>query len=225
LPERSTIIVVSAGPAGAAAVRDMSFHASLPAGARVVAADGGVDTALALGLDVTAAIGDFDSVTDAGLAEVEAAGAWIERHPRDKDATDLELALDAAVELGAERIVVVGDPGGRVDHLLAGLLLLAAGKYAGLEIDAYLGRATVHVLRVERALAGEPGELISLLALGGAAVGVVTAGLLYPLRGETLEPGSSRGISNVFAEHEARISVGGGVLAVVRPGELERSAS
>src|SRR5207245_7050213 len=107
----------------------------------------------------------------------------------------------------------------------AGLLLLAAGKYAGVEMDAFLGDATVHIVSSERTVYGEPGELVSLLALGGAAVGVVTSGLLYPLRGETLGPGSSRGVSNVFAEHEAWISVGGGVLAVVRPGEAEGSAS
>ena len=65
----------------------------------MIAADGGVDRALALGLHVDVAIGDFDSVTAAGLAAAEAAGARIERHPAAKDATDLELALDAALAL------------------------------------------------------------------------------------------------------------------------------
>jgi len=222
LQERSTIIVVSAGATGTS---DSLLLADLPRGARVVAADGGIDTALALGLDVTAAVGDFDSVSDTGLAAVESAGAWIERHPRAKDATDLELALDTAVELCAGHIVVVGDPGGRLDHLLGGLLLLGADKYAGVEIDALLGQARVHIVRKERALAGEPGELVSLVALGGTVTGVVTTGFSYPLQGEALEAGSSRGISNVFTGHEARISVGGGVLAVIRPGELERSTS
>jgi thiamine pyrophosphokinase len=219
LRERNTIIVVSAGQAAPA------VGAKLPPGTRVVAADGGVDTAFALGLDVAVAVGDFDSVTAEGLAAVESAGGRIERHPRDKDATDLELALDTAMALGAGRIVVVGDPGGRLDHLLGGLLLLGADKYAGVEIDAYLGDATVHIVRAERAIAGDPGELVSLIALGGNAVGVTAEGFLYPLHGDTLGAGSSRGISNVFTGYEARISIGEGVLAVVRPGELERRAS
>ena len=84
----------------------------------MIAADGGVDRALALGLHVDVAIGDFDSVTAAGLAAVEAAGARIERHPTAKDATDLELALDAALALAPARIVVIGSGGGRLDHLL-----------------------------------------------------------------------------------------------------------
>ena len=62
------------------------------------------------------------------------------------------------------------------------------------------------MIRGERTLVGEPGELISLFAVHGPASGVVTEGLVYPLRGETLEPGSSRGVSNVFAAREARIA-------------------
>ncbi len=101
--------------------------------------------------------------------------------------------------------------------MFGSLLLLAADKYAGVQLDARLGTAAVHVVRGERLLAGEPGELISLFALHGSAQGVVTEGLVYPLCGETLAAGSSRGNSNVFTGLEARISVGRGVLVAVRP--------
>ena len=111
----------------------------LPAGSTVIAADGGVDRALALGLRVDLAIGDFDSVTPAGLAAAEAAGARVERHPAAKDATDLELALDAALALEPARIVVIGSDGGRLDHLLGVLLLLGHERYASAQIEAYLG--------------------------------------------------------------------------------------
>ena len=109
---------------------------ALPDGALVIAADGGIDRALALGLHVDVAIGDFDSVSPAGLAAVEAAGRAIERHPAAKDATDLELALDAALALEPSRILVVGSSGGRLDHLLGSLLLLGDERYAGVTIDA-----------------------------------------------------------------------------------------
>jgi thiamine pyrophosphokinase len=81
-----------------------------------------------------------------------------------------------------------------------------------------MGEARVHVLRGERELEGEPGELFSLLAVNGPAEGVTTKGLAYPLRGETLEPGSSRGVSNVFAADRARVTVERGVVLAVRPG-------
>lgn len=208
-----TVAVFAGGPAPSP-----SAAAALPPGARVVAADGGAGHALALGLSIDVAVGDFDSIAPPELAELERAALRIERHPTAKDATDLELALDAAMALRPCRIVVVGGAGGRLDHMLAELLLLGAESYAGPELDALLGPTTIHVVRRERMLAGRTGELISLLALHGPAVGVVTEGLTYPLNGETLAAGSSRGVSNLFAQTKARISLERGVLLVVRPG-------
>ena len=207
------IVVAGGGPSQAAA------PGPLPPRATVIAADGGVDRALALGLRVDVAIGDFDSITPEGLAAAEAAGARVERHPAAKDATDLELALDAAVALSPSRVLVVGHDGGRLDHLLAVLLLLGSDRYAGVEVDAYLGRAWTHVVRRERTLHGTIGEIVSLLPLHGPAENVTTAGLEYPLRGETLPPGSSRGVSNVFAAGTAHIAVGCGTLIALRPRE------
>ena len=112
--------------------------------------------------------------------------------------------------------MLAGD-GGRLDHLLSTLLLLGSRRYAHLRIDAFVGRAQVHVVRDERELVGSPGELVSLLALHGPAVGVRTSGLEYPLAGETLAPGSSRGVSNVFVADAARVTLEKGVLLVVRP--------
>ena len=197
---------------------DAGASPAVPAGALVIAADGGAERALAAGLAVDLAVGDLDSIAPETLTALEHAGTWIERHPVAKDKTDLELALDAALEAGARRIVVVGGAGGRLDHLLGGLLLLAADVYAVAEIDALLGPASIHAIRGTRTLAGAPGETISLLAVGGSARGVRTSGLRYPLRGETLAAGTSRGVSNVFESAKIRISVVEGVLLAVRPG-------
>ena len=208
------VVVVASGPGPAVAV---------PGAATVVAADGGLDRAAALGLDADVVIGDLDSVSPQALAAAEAAGARIVRHPETKDATDLELALDEAIALRASRVLVVASHEGRLDHLLGSLLLLGAARYAGLELDALVGKALVHVVRGRRTLTGAPGELVSLLAVGGAASGVVTDGLEYPLAGETLEPGSSRGISNSFTAGQATVTVDRGTLLVVRPDAGQRS--
>jgi thiamine pyrophosphokinase len=191
----------------------------LPAAATVVAADGGLDRALALGLAVDVVVGDLDSVTPAALAAAERGGATIVRHPRAKNATDLELAFEEAVAGGGRRALVVASAEGRLDHLLASLLLLGADRFGDLELDALVGEALVHVIRGQRTFRGAPGELLSLLAVGGPAHGVVTDGLEYPLRGETLEPGSSRGISNVFTGETATVTVGDGTLLAIRPGK------
>ncbi len=211
--QHETVVVVAGGPGEARPTIE------IPVDAPVVAADGGIDRALALGLEVAVAVGDFDSVTAHGLQTVTATGARVERHAVDKDATDFELALDGAASLEPRRILVLGSDGGRLDHLLSTLLLLGSERFAAYELDAWLGSATVHVVRDERRLGGQVGELISLLALHGPAEGVTTEGLHFPLRGETLVPGSSRGVSNVFATPAARIELGRGVLVAVRPGE------
>ncbi|HET9937479.1 MAG TPA: thiamine diphosphokinase [Gaiella sp.] len=189
----------------------------VPAAPTVVAADGGADRALALGLSVDVVIGDLDSIAAETLARLEQDGVRVLGHPARKDATDLELALDEAVRLGAGRVLVVASAEGRLDHLLASLLLLASDRYAEVELDALVGGALVHVVRGTRSLAGSPGELLTLLALGGPAAGVSTDGLAYPLRAETLDPGSSRGVSNVFEAPEATVTVDRGVLLAVRP--------
>jgi thiamine pyrophosphokinase len=190
----------------------------VPAARAVVAADGGLDRAASLGLAVDVVVGDLDSASPVALRRAEAEGARVVRHPAAKDATDLELALDEAVGLGAKRVLVVASGGGRLDHLLASLLLLGSERYAGLEVDALVGDTLVHVIRGERVLRGVPAEVVTLLALGGRANGVTTDGLEYALRDEALEAGSSRGVSNLFAGAEARVSVTSGVLLAIRPG-------
>jgi thiamine pyrophosphokinase len=216
MAEEAVVVVAGGAPAPREAAREV------PPGTTVIAADGGLENARALGLTATTAIGDFDSVSPEALKEAAEAGVQLVRHPEEKDATDLELALDAALALGPERIHVLAGDGGRLDHLLAALLLLASPRYGAVAIDASFGPANVHVVRGERTLAGEPGALLSLVALNGPAEGVTTEGLAYPLVGETLEPGSSRGVSNVFTAETARVRVDRGVLLAIRPGPEER---
>ncbi|MBA2740545.1 MAG: thiamine diphosphokinase [Actinobacteria bacterium] len=190
----------------------------LPSGAPVIAADGGLENARTLGLEPNVAVGDFDSASQAALDAAVSTGVRVVRYPEAKNATDLELALDVALELGPARIHVLADDGGRLDHLLAALLLLASPKYEAAAVDGVFGAARLCVIRGERTLAGEPGELVSLVALHGRAEGVSTEGLEYPLSGETLETGSTRGVSNVFTAETARVRVERGVLLAIQPG-------
>jgi thiamine pyrophosphokinase len=209
------VVVVSGGEPP-----DSRAASAAPIGAPVVAADKGLEHALALGLEVTVAVGDFDSASPEAVALAEAAGTRVERHPHEKEATDLELALDLAVAMAPERILVLAGDGGRLDHQLAALLLLGSDRYAGSQVDALVGRARVHVVRGVRSFDGAPGELVTLLALHGPAEGVTTEGLTYPLREETLPAGSSRGVSNTFATGTARVSVERGVLLAIVPGDV-----
>ncbi|HEX5587839.1 MAG TPA: thiamine diphosphokinase [Acidimicrobiia bacterium] len=185
--------------------------------ALVVAADAGLHHAQQLGYRVDVVVGDLDSADPAAVAAAEVAGATIERHPAAKDASDLELALAAALERGSTDIVVLGGHGGRLDHFLANTLLLASPAFAAVRVEARFDGATVFVVRDHLELHGSPGDVLTLLPLGGPAVGVVTSGLRYPLRSETLLPGSTRGLSNELVEPTATIAVADGVLLAVLP--------
>lgn len=208
---RTAIVVCAGGP----------VRATLPVldpGAIVIAADAGVYEAERLGLHIDLLVGDLDSADAAAVARVEAAGGRVERHPADKDASDLELALVAAAVADARQVLVLGGDGGRLDHLLGNALLLASPRFADLRIDAVLGVAQIHVVRDDRTMEGTVGELVSLFAVGGPAYGVTTEGLRWRLEAEELLPGSTRGLSNEFVDASASIGVGNGVVLVVRPG-------
>lgn len=212
---RLTCLVVAGGDA-----IDPSVLDHLPVGACTIGVDSGVAHALALGLRVDLAVGDFDSLGPDVLAAAEATGTVVERHPVAKDATDLELGLEAAVRRGAGRVIVLGGHGGRLDHLLANALLLAAPRFADIAIEARMGTATVTVVRpaTPATLTGEVGATVSLLPVGGVATGITTTGLAYPLHAGDLAPGTTRGVSNVLAEPSATVTLAGGTLLAVLPG-------
>ena len=193
----------------------------LPADALVIAADSGLDAANAAGVPVDVVVGDLDSATPQSIANARAQGIRIQQHPTDKDATDLELALELAVEAGATEIVVFGGYGGRLDHLLANALLLAAPALAGVALRWCIGSTTVAPARpgVPVEVAGEPGDRVSLLPIGGPAEGVTTRGLRWPLDGETLPAGSTRGISNQIDGVPTLIAVQRGTLLTIHEGD------
>ena len=69
--------------------------------------------------------------------------------------------------------------------------------------------------------AGLPGDIVSLLPLGGPAHGVSTQGLRYPLNGETLFPDRSRGVSNEMIDAEAHVRLDGGTLICIHTRKKE----
>jgi thiamine pyrophosphokinase len=184
---------------------------------RVIAADGGARHAPGLGRPIDLWVGDGDSLGEDGIAALAAAGVPIRRSPVDKDETDTELALLAALDAGARRITIAGALGGaRVDHGLANVWLLDHPRLAGYDVRLLDANARIRLVGPGRAdLGGRVGDLVSLLPFGGDATGVATEGLRYPLRNETLGSGPSRGLSNVRLASDAALTVGSGRILVV----------
>ena len=186
----------------------------IPEDAYLIAADSGLDHALALGFDVDMAVGDFDSAGEHALAITD---ATVERHSPNKDATDLELALEAAMRHDPLRVIILGGQGGRVDHLMATLALVASDKWAGVELE-WVGRdARIRVIQAGVTLHGAAGSIITLVAMNGPVRGVTTTGLEWNLDDETLAAGSTRGVSNRFTGPVASIRIRAGTHVSIQP--------
>lgn len=230
-------VVVLAGGEPMPTDSDEAIAAALDGAALTVAADGGVLHAHRLDRDVDVLVGDLDSVPGAALARARVAGTRVLRHPVDKDATDLELALTLVAEAAdheatgtategdtglhvpaAPKVWVVGGSGGRADHLVGHLLLLTAPRFARLHLHARWGTATVDVVRGTGTVHGRAGDTVSLFALHGPADGVTTEGLHFPLMDARLAAGTSLGLSNRMRTDTATVHVADGVVAAIRPG-------
>ena len=188
----------------------------------MIAADSGLHGAIDLGLRVNVVIGDMDSVDKAVLAAVEANGTTVTQLPRDKDSTDAELALLKAVEMGANKIVLITKGGGRLDHELGVFAVLQNPSLRHCTIQAMWDNSILHLIHgpASVTITGKQGSNVGLIAAGGAASGITTHGLKWALANETLAPHSSRGISNQLVEETAVISLQEGSLFVVQSSAL-----
>ncbi len=221
---RSAVVLSGGAVDAAEVVWPVGFDvASGSANLLVIAADSGAGAAAALGLDIDVLVGDFDSIPGSLLAQVEATAATIERHDCDKDATDLELAIAAAVDRGAARVCVVDSTAGRLDHFLATMLLVASPRWIDVEITAVVDGAHVRVVHPgrRRNIETDPGRTVSLLSIGGAS-GVTTHGLQWALADAQLPPGTTWGVSNVVSHADAWVEITGGALLAVVPTEEAR---
>ncbi len=225
-------LILTGGTASSRAELDAAWPGWDRAIELVIAADAGALLARPLGLPLDLIVGDADSLGDARLAEFATAGVAIERSPIDKDASDTELALLAAASRGATELVVLGAFGGRLDHALANVWILAHPALSGRAAALLDGRTRVRLLTAHpaQARAGPgarigldlgglgAGDLVTLLPFDGPATGVTTSGLRWPLADAILPAGFSRGLSNEVAAEPGRVprvELGGGRLLII----------
>ncbi|HSB86444.1 MAG TPA: thiamine diphosphokinase [Ilumatobacteraceae bacterium] len=207
------VVVIGGGPLSRPCVDEVQPDAA------IIAADSGLDHAVAAGLRPTLLIGDLDSITAHGKMWAYAHEVEIDQYPIDKDATDTELALRRAVMTDAADLLVLGSAGTRFDHSLGTIAALGNPLLARFEnIRVLLDEVTVYVLHRGHGtdLDLPRGSFFSLLALHGACRGIDVSGAEWPLSDEVLEAWSTRGLSNVSSDL-VHIAVADGVLTVVVP--------
>lgn len=187
-------------------------------GARVVAVDAGAEALHALGRVPDLVVGDMDSVRAGTLAALERAGARVERHAREKRDTDAALGLRHLA--GCDEVLFVGPGGGRPDHALANLHLLAqaslAARARAVDEDHLTWIATPE-RAVELRLA--TGAILSAIPFDAEVSGIRYEGLAYPLEDATMRAGDPYGVSNRAAGPAQRVRVGKGRLLLVSPSQ------
>lgn len=204
------VIVANAPDLDAAPYLDLIRRADM-----LVAADGGARPLMRLGLRPQLVIGDLDSLDAASQAELLAQGVELRRLPREKDETDLELALLHAAAHGADAVDILGALGGRWDHTLANIGLLGLPALRGSRVRILADGQELFLVRGAAPIEGRHGDTVSLVPLSGDAQGVTTRGLLYPLEEATLHYEQARGISNVLIDPPGHVALRAGLLLVV----------
>ncbi len=174
----------------------------------VIAADGGLRYLAAERITPDLAVGDFDSL------KKPPEGIPVLRYPKEKDETDMALAVTEALARGCEEIFIFGGMGGRLDHTIANMALLLS--LAKKRLPAYLVGDTgvVTALGPDETLIfnADCEGVLSVFSATEAAKGVTLSGFFYPLEGADLHHDTPLGVSNEFIGEEAFVSLEEGLL-------------
>jgi thiamine pyrophosphokinase len=191
------------------------------AGARVIAADGGMRHAAMLGVVPELWTGDFDSVPDSLAAE------WPdvprEVFPPAKDKSDGELAVAAALARGATSLTLAGAFGGpRADHaflhLALAMRLAEEGVPTTLTDGAQEGRP---LLKGEADFDYAPGTLFSVVGFS-ELLGLSVEGARWPLDRVIVPLGSSWTLSNEVAGGLRIVLEDGRAMLIAHPYPVEQ---
>jgi len=173
----------------------------------LIAADGGLDHLARWGLRADLLIGDMDSLASrpGDIPRVT--------FPREKDATDLSLALDEAIARGYNHIIITGAWGGRPDHSVGSLQLLAKAARSGNDARMLCSGYVAAAVTGGGTMRLRGGGTVSVFAYGGQAHGVTIRGLAYPLENAILRDDTPLGVSNSL-HGEGEITLEHGTLLV-----------
>ncbi|MEI6315920.1 MAG: thiamine diphosphokinase, partial [Syntrophus sp. (in: bacteria)] len=160
-------------------------------------------------------IGDMDSLEEELLRHFEEKGVAVAPYPVRKDETDTQLALERALAMDPEEILIFGAMGRRLDHTMANLGLLMMGPEKGVPIKLVDEDCEVFVMAGAATVSGKKGQTVSIFPWGGEARGITLEGFEYPLEGATMNLARPCGISNRLTEEEGRIRVDEGCLLVI----------
>ncbi len=179
----------------------------IPANAIVVGVDKGAIWLLKHGFIPHIAIGDFDSVTNQELEIIKKNISEIETYPRQKDATDMELAFRWALRKKPEEIRILGGIGSRLDHSLATVQLLERNRKNSVRIVVFDTHNRMELVRGQLQIE-KTKEYAYYSIIPATRFAVVSLkGFAYPLTKGVIRRGSTLGVSNELVDVKGTIIV------------------
>lgn len=184
----------------------------------LIAADRGLHFCRKNDLLPTHAVGDFDSGEEEDLLWLQNREEIpVRRFRPQKDVTDTQIAVELAIELGAEEIRILGGTGARIDHTFANVRILGLGLEKGIPVlledehnRIYLKREHFFIPREEQF-----GTYVSFFALGGPVKGLSLEGFYYPLTDYEMDGMDPLGVSNEIKESVGKVYFSSGTLLVI----------
>ncbi|PGO27809.1 thiamine diphosphokinase [Bacillus cereus] len=182
------------------------------------AVDRGVYRLLKSGITPTVAFGDYDSVTEDELAWMRQQTNELHIVPREKDQTDLEIAISWALEQKPKLIRIFGATGGRLDHGLANIQMLLKGLAAEIEMCIVDNKNEITVKKVGTHIIEENENFpyVSFVPVTETVEGITLRGFKYSLTNKTIEWGSTLCISNELIVEKGNFSFTSGILMMIR---------
>ena len=181
----------------------------------IVCADGGVNHLLKIDKLPNVVLGDLDSIEEKSLKILVEEEILIEKFPIMKDETDTELCINYLLEKGFKDITLIGVTGTRLDHTLGNIFLLKkiykTGSNGLIVNENNRIFYTEDIIRIKKI----KNRFVSLILINESGIVVSLDGFLYPLKKESLEFASTRGISNEIIEEYGSIKIWkGGALVI-----------
>ncbi|HEX3044538.1 MAG TPA: thiamine diphosphokinase [Bacillota bacterium] len=204
-------IIVGGGPISLTQLRgELQIRPDL-----LIAADRGAEYLLDIDIFPDIVIGDLDSLSPLALERIHQHGIIPKVFPVQKDQTDLELALDQAINFQVDHIKILGGLGNRLDHTFGNTGLLIKALKQGVEAHLLDLNHDLTVITQKIVLKEREGWAVSLIPLTETVKGVTTLGLAYPLNHEDLQIDATRGLHNEFTASQATVKIDGGFLLVI----------
>lgn len=182
---------------------------------KVIAVDGGADTARSLKIIPDLIIGDLDSVSDQNLAYFKKRGVEVIKHPVEKDQTDSEIAVDYCLDNEIKELYIIAALGGRFDQQLANINLLEYIYELNLKAKIISKNIEIAVIDKKKVFNSKKDYRLSLIPQSKEVKNLKISGCKYNLSGRDIFRSKSRGISNFIEDEKAEISLESGLLIYV----------